>query len=87
MASRLGVPIDLTSKASSSRSISAIPSKSSLLSAFNRIINLKQFAKDAPLRDKCYRPKLTYNSNYNPYEKPRLDLFSSYTLYVFLKPL
>ena len=87
MASRPSVPINLTSKASSSRSIFIVPFKSSLLSAFNRIINLKRFAKDAPLRDKCYCPKLTYNSNYNPYKKPRLDLFSGYTLYVFPKPL
>jgi len=70
MASRLGVPIDLTSKASSSRSISAVPSRSSLPSAFSRMINSKRSAKDAPLRDRCYCPKLTYNSNYNPHEKP-----------------
>jgi len=84
MASRPSVPINLTSKASSLRFTFAVPSKLSLPSAFNRIINSKQSAKDAPLRDKCYRPKLTYNSNYNPY---KLDLFSGYTLYVFLEPL
>lgn len=79
--------VDLTSEASGSRFAFAVPSGLSLPSAFNQMMNSNRSTKDVPLRDKCYRPEPTYNSNYNPYEKPRSDLPGGYTLYVFPEPL
>ena len=87
MASHPDTLVDLTSEASGSRSASAVPSGLSLPSAFNRMMNSNRSTKDVPLRDKCYRPEPTYNSNYNPYEKPRSDLPGGYTPYVFPEPL
>jgi len=87
MASYPDTPINLTFKASSLRFKFIAPFRSSLLSAFNRIINPNRVSLNVRLRDKCYRLKLIYNSNYNPYKKPRSDFLSGYTLYVFPEPL
>ena len=87
MASYPDTPIDLTSKALGIRSISAVPSRSSLPSAFSRMIDPNRPLQDVRLRDKCYCLEPTYNTNYNPYEKPRTDLPGGYTLYVFPEPL
>ena len=59
----------------------------SLLSAFSRMRRL-----DAPLltiatRDKCIRPILQYNNNYNPFDAPNFRKPVGYSLYVFGKPL
>jgi hypothetical protein len=72
--------IDLTS-----REASAGPSElpSTLLDAFSQMI---QPVKNE-VRDRCRRPSLTYNSNYNPYKPPRDDLPLSYSPYVFREPL
>jgi hypothetical protein len=87
MASHPDTPIDLTFEALGSRFRSIAPSRSSLPSAFNRMINPNRAGLDVRLRDKCRWLKPIYNSNYNLYKKPRSDLFSSYTLYVFPEPL
>jgi hypothetical protein len=79
--------IDLTFEASSLRFGFVAPSRSSLPSVFNRLINPNRASLDVRLRDKCRRLKPIYNSNYNSYEKPRSDLLSGYTLYVFPEPL
>ncbi len=87
MASHPDTPIDLTSEALGTRSVSAVPSGSSLPSAFSRMMDPNRPLQDVRLRDKCYRPEPTYNTNYNPYEKPRTDLPGGYTPYVFPEPL
>ncbi len=80
-------PIDLTSKASGTRSTSAAPSGSSLPNAFGRMMAGKGPAQEVLIRDKCKRPEPEYNTNYNPYEQPRKDLHGGYSPYVFGEPL
>ena len=38
-------------------------------------------------RDKCKRPLLLYNDNYDPYKPANLNLPVGYTLYAFGEPL
>jgi hypothetical protein len=68
-----------------SREASAAPSElsSTLLDAFSEMMQ----PVENEVRDRCRRPSLTYNSNYNPYEPPRDDLPLSYSPYVFREPL
>ena len=72
-----------------SREASANPSKlsSTLLSGFSQMIQQQPVVQKKEVRDRCRRPSLTYNFNYNPYEPPSDDLPIGYSPYVFREPL
>jgi hypothetical protein len=42
---------------------------------------------DPTVRDRCQRPKPTYNQNYNPHKPPPEDLPLTYSPYAFGEPL
>ncbi len=51
---------------------SAAASRSTLLSAFGRMMQLIVVTSTIAIRDRCQRPVPIYNHNYNPY-KPLKD--------------
>ncbi len=67
---------------------SVITSNLALPNAFGRIMQGGyNTIKSTHLRDRCKRPTPTYKDNYNPVNAPPEDLATSYSLYVFGKPL
>jgi hypothetical protein len=68
---------------------------STLLNAFGQIMQpqLQSELQSQPVMrkgevpDRCHRPSLTYNFNYNPYNPPCDNLPKGYSPYMFRKPL
>jgi len=77
----------LTFEASSLGFAFATPSKLSLPNAFSRIIARKGKMQEVLHCDTCNRPKLIYNTNYNPYKKPPKERPGGYSPYVYGEPL
>ena len=63
-----------------------LPSESSLPDAFGRMIG-ESVVQSIAYRDKCKRPLLLYNNNYDPYKPANSNLLVGYTLYAFREPL
>ena len=62
-------------------------SGSTLPNVFSRMMAPAPVVQSTAKRDRCTRPTLTYNHNYNPYEKPSVDLRRDYSPYVYGEPL
>jgi hypothetical protein len=61
--------------------------KSTATSAFSRIIQPYPPKQRKIIKDRCQRPKPTYNRNYNPHKTPPDNLPKGYILYIFREPL
>jgi hypothetical protein len=84
MSSRAESPLDTTSQAS------AVPSRSTLPNAFGQIMQSQQSTRrSTPIvqRDRCQRPLVVYNYNYDLFSAPPVDLPQGYSPYVFGEPL
>jgi hypothetical protein len=62
-------------------------SKSTLPSAFGRIIQPNQPPTTLLVRDQYTRPKPTYNNKYNPYVLSSSNLDKEYSPYAYREPL
>jgi hypothetical protein len=87
MSSRHSTPqvidqIDLTASETT-----ATPSTSSLPNAFELLGRAEPRVPQAVQRDRCTRPTLSYNSNYNPFEPLNLEKLIDYSPYVHGEPL
>jgi len=66
--------------------LSPTPSRSTLQNVFGLI--MPQPAEHAAVqRDRCSRPPLKYNHNYDPTKPPNPNQPSGYSLYVYREPL
>jgi hypothetical protein len=81
MSSCQELPLDTASQAS------AVPSTSTLPNAFGQLMQSQQATTSTAQRDRCQRPSVVYNQNYNLYTAPPVDLPPIYLPYVFREPL
>ncbi len=84
MSFRASTPFDLDA---SPFEASASTSKSTLPSAFGRMIQPNRPPTALLVRDRCTRPEPTYNDKYNPYVLPPSDLDKEYSPYAYGEPL
>ncbi len=84
MASCHSAPLENDTTASQA---STTASRSTLPNAFSRMMAPAPVVQSTAKRDRCARPTPTYNHNYNPYEKPSVDLCRDYSPYVYGEPL
>ena len=66
---------------------SPAPLGSTLPNAFSQMMRSKAPTPNTAKRDRCTRPTVVYNSNYNPYEPVPKELPADYSPYDFGKPL
>ena len=83
MSSRQSTPVKIDATASEA---SATPLGSTAPSVFGRMMGTETVQKKA-IRDTCKRPTPTYNTKYNPFEKPSPDVPGGYSPYKYLEPL
>jgi hypothetical protein len=84
MSSRGPIPLEIDSTAFL---LSTIDSQSSLPNAFSLMMSGSQRALPTIVKDKCDRPVLVYNYNYNLEKEPRDNLPKGYLLYIYRDPL
>ena len=82
MSSRQLSPLELASTASQA---SATPSSTVLPNVFSCL--MQNTGLPGIQRDRCRRPPLVYNHNYDPYKSPPDDLPGGYSPYVYGEPL
>ena len=72
-----------------SREPSAAPLSSTggLPNAFSRMQTGSRPVQTTTKRDPCRRPEYLWNSNYNPFELPRVDLPRGYSPYEYREPM
>jgi hypothetical protein len=84
MSSRAHIPIDLNRFTFEP---SLAPLGLTLPNAFNQIIRGEAPTLNAVKRDRCTRPTVIYNSNYNLYKPVPKELSADYSPYDFGEPL
>lgn len=66
---------------------SPAPSDSTVTNAFGRMMNAPREPVRLSARDRCQRPPITFNHNYNPNEVPQANADPKYSPYSYGEPL